>query len=134
MHIGLDCAGYVYNILESVGKNQTLEIFNNFVWADPKNRTRSHAGAFIFDSPILEEIDDYSTLRPLDIFIMRDHTHVGILAEHQSTLCLTDCSMGKGGITFSKLYFDKGSLIVEESEPWTELLKDHGVVVRRFAS
>jgi len=132
MHIGLDCAGYIYNILDLIEKSQGVEIFKNLAWINPKDRKRSHAGAFIYDSENLEEIKDYNNLKPLDIIITKDHTHAGILAKYQDKLCLTECSMGKNGITFSTIVHNNTLLMVEESKYWTKLLNNHEVVIKRL--
>lgn len=134
MHIGLDCSGYIYNIFNSIEKIQGENILNKLAWIDTEDRKRSHAGAFIFDSENLEKIEDFKNLRPLDILIFRGHTHVGILAEYQSNLCITDCSMGKNGITFSKLCSTEDGLTIDGSESWTEMLKNHEIVIRRLSS
>jgi len=132
MHIGLDCAGYVYNILDLIEKSQGVEILKALAWVNPEDIKRSHAGAFIYDSENLEEIRDYGNLKPLDIIITKDHTHVGIFAEYQNELCLTDCSMGKNGITFSKIVRNSAVLTVEEADYWNKVLNSHEVIIRRL--
>lgn len=132
MHVGLDCSGYIYNILVSIEKAQSIETLRRLAWADPESTKPSHAGAFIFDSKNLREVKEYADLLPLDLFIRRDHTHVGILTEIDGNLFLADCSMGKGGITYSRLHLSGNDLVVENYDSWTSCLRDGGVIIRRL--
>ncbi len=132
MHIGLDCSGYIYNILDSIEKDQGIELLKHLAWTDNKTMKPSHAGCFIFDSKNLEEINDYSDLIPLDIFIGRDYNHIGILVKVNGQLCLTECSMGENGISFSNLSFEGDKLVVEGNESWTKSLKSGEIIIRRL--
>lgn len=131
MHVGLDCAGYIYNILLEVQNQTGVNIIDKLAWKDVTNKRPSHAGAFIFDAIQLEQVDDYRNLKPLDILIFDDHTHVGILCDYKNGLYLTDCSMGKNGISFSKLVWQGNDLIIENSESWTKVLNGKKITVRR---
>lgn len=132
MHVGLDCSGYVYNILESIEKDQSLEILKNMAWANKEERKRSHAGAFIYDSDSLEKVNNYSSLKPLDIIVTKNHIHVGILAENEGTLSLTDCSVGNNGITFNKVLQQGKMIRIDGSEYWTALFASNDLIIRRL--
>lgn len=132
MHIGLDCAGYVYQILSAVEKELGMPVLDNLAWRDKENTKPSHAGAFIFDSDSLEKITDFRQLRPLDILIFSDHTHVGLVCNFNNRLTLTDCSMGKNGIAFFYLDWVNGELTAQNSDSWTTVLKTKEVIARRL--
>jgi hypothetical protein len=132
MHIGLDCSGYVFNILKAIDDDQNLGLLDKLAWRDPEAKRPSHAGCFVFDSEAFEEIKDFADLRPLDILIYKNYTHIGILADFEGALCLTECSMGNNGISFSKVTFDGTALMVEGSESWNRHLAAGDIVVRRI--
>lgn len=134
MHIGLDCSGYIYNILDSIEKNKGIEILRHLAWTNPETMKPSHAGTYIFDSENLDEISSYGDLKPLDLFIRKDHIHVGILAVYKGHLCLTDCSMENNGISFSKVGLEGNLLIIEHNESWNKMLKKDEVIIRRINS
>ena len=133
MHIGLDCAGYIYQILAEVEEALDVPILNELTWRDKENIKPSHAGAFIFDSESLEKITDLRQLKPLDILVFSDHTHVGMVCNYKHRLALTDCSMGKNGISFLYLDWVDGDLVAKNSDSWSAVLKNKEVVVRRLA-
>ncbi len=132
MHVGLDCSGYIYNILTEIEKEQKTEILKLMAWADPETMKPSHAGAFIFDSEQLGEVTNYADLMPLDLLVTKDHTHIGILVELDSTLQLADCSMARDGITVSKIHMRGKKVLVDGYDRWTNYLRDGDVVVRRL--
>jgi len=133
MHIGLDCAGYIYQILAEIEKTLNTPILSKLAWRNKEDMKPSHAGAFIFDSENLEKITDFRQLKPLDILVFSDHTHVGMICDYKHRLALTDCSMGKNGISFFYLDWVDGDLIAKNSDSWTTVLKNKEVVVRRLA-
>ena len=132
MHIGLDCSGYIYNIVSEIEKEQNVEILKHLAWASPESMKPSHAGAFIFDSEKLKEITNYTDLMPLDILVRKDYTHVGILVEIDRALYLADCSMGRNGITFNKTLLTDKELVIDGYDSWTNHLRDREVVIRRL--
>ncbi len=132
MHIGMDCAGYIYQILLAVEQELGMPILDKLAWRDKENMKPSHAGAFIFDSKDLENIRDFRQLKPLDILVFSDHTHVGMVCNYKHRLALTDCSMGKNGIAFFQLDWVNGELIAKNSDSWTTVLRDKKVVAERL--
>ena len=131
MHIGLECSGYVCNILAAIENSLGIEILKQLAWREPETKKPSHAGAFIFDSERLTEITDYEDLKPLDMFILRDHSHMGILAEYKGDLCFNDCAMEMNGISFNRLFRDGDSYVIEGRDYRTEALNNGEFVVRR---
>ncbi len=123
MHIGLDCAGYVFNILKAIELDQKVDIISLLAWADPEKIKPSHAGVFIFDSEKFEEIPKHKLLRPLDLAVFKDHSHVGIIIEKNRSLCIADCSMKLDGITVKPL---------ETRSTWAKRVENGEVVFRRL--
>lgn len=130
MHIGLDCSGFAYNVLEFIGKELGKDLISKLAWKDPNDRKRSHAGVSVFDSPNFREIKNYSDLRPLDLLIPKDHLHIGVVVQHEDSLAIVECSMGKNGISFSKIDNDSG-LKIKESDYWTGLIDKNELIVKR---
>lgn len=132
MHVGLDCSGYVYNVLKAVGTSLEVDLLEYLAWVDPKTKKPSHAGAFIFDSDNLETINDHSELRPLDILVFKDHVHVGLILKVDDKLSLVDCSMGNDGITFYDTQIDNNQLSVASESSWNRHLGKGNIKIKRL--
>jgi hypothetical protein len=133
MHIGLDCSGYVYNVIKAIEEEQKIDLLSLMSWADPTKMIPSYAGAFIFNSDKLIEITDVKTIKPMDILIYKDNTHVGLIANYKGELCLADCSMSRD-VSLRKITFENNKVLVEDSEDWTENINAEKVTIRRFHS
>jgi hypothetical protein len=134
MHVGLACAGYVYNVIRAIELDQNVELLKLMAWVNPDAMKPSHAGAFIFDSPQLNEITDYSDLKPLDIVVRRDHTHVGILLDYENVLSLADCAMVLNGLRVRRVTVSGKDVTVEDSPGWNRHIASGEVIFRRLFS
>lgn len=134
MHIGLDCSGYIFNIIDSIQENLELNLLSKLKWQNPSEIRPSLAGVSVFDSEEFEQVTNYDELKPIDMLIPKDHLHIGILCELNNELMLTECSMGKNGITFSKVVKNNNDLKVENSDGWTSLFQNRNLIIRRIQS
>lgn len=131
MHIGLDCSGYVYNILKNIEETLKIDILNTLAWEDQNTKEPSHAGAFIFDSDNLETITD-KNFKPLDILVFKNHRHVGILLETSGKLYLADCSMGRDGISLYDFNISEGEISIKNSSAWNREFSNGNVISKRL--
>jgi hypothetical protein len=92
--LGIDCSGYVFNILK--GAISDKEFLNSLNWVDEK-MTVSRAGVNIFCEHASKEIE-LKEIQPLDIIIIKskfngENSHMGLLIKKEDGLYLTQSSL-----------------------------------------
>lgn len=133
-HIGIDCSGFVYNVLKyAFGDNLFNSVSKMLKWQDSENKRATRVGVFVFNTDNLHTVSNYSQLQPLDLAIFKDNTHMGVILNRANVLYLVDSSTGRGGITFSEVLFkDNDTVEFEDRDIWNARIPDD-LLFKRFS-
>jgi hypothetical protein len=111
--IGVDCSGYVFNILRGVFPND--DFLHSLNWLSEKMEA-SRAGVDIFanNASILVDINDLQSL-DLVLFKSKDscnYSHIALLVEHNGELYITQSSMFAlpSGVRFGRFIINNGNI------------------------
>lgn len=100
--LGIDCSGLVYNILNNTFGYLGLQVeFNNSLfWLDPSKKVNSRANVSIFGGKASVEVAD--KIRPLDLLIKSDKSHIILILEIKNELYNVESSMALGEVGITK--------------------------------
>lgn len=100
-HIGVDCSGFVYNILEYSLPSQIWEQQKALLyWGDPEKMQVSRAGVFVFNSTKLETVENIKDLQPLDLIVWKNNSHMSIIVSIDGVLVVAESALVRGVSTF----------------------------------
>lgn len=132
MHIGIDCSGFVYNVLKYAFEKTPLgKSFKLLNWTDPKMMVASRAGVSIFNSQNLIDIDK-KKIKPLDLFILSTNSHIGIVVKKPRGLFLAESTLSCNGIILNKIIAKNGLLTVAGRPGWSIKKNQKTVIIKRF--
>ena len=104
-HIGVDCSGFVYNVLAgALDRIAFTNLMDNLAWTDNKRRDAARASVAVFNSPKLQTITDMTQLQPLDLCINSNNSHIGIFIRMDQFIYLAESSFTDGGIITRKIH------------------------------
>lgn len=106
-HIGIDCSGFVYNLLLLIDPGLFEKLKGNldwpkFEWDKGVVQSASRAGTKVFNSDRLITVDAVTEIQPLDLVIWKDNSHMGILLEVKGDMCLAHSSPDEDGVALRK--------------------------------
>ena len=106
--IGVDCSGFVYNVLISAFRKLNLEkeFIDNLNWNDKEKVGVNYAGAFVFGGSASTIIKP-NQIRPLDLLLAgdsNDYFHIAIFVKKDSELCIaeSDITFSPAGVHLNK--------------------------------
>ncbi|MEK7526273.1 MAG: hypothetical protein AAB546_02245 [Patescibacteria group bacterium] len=110
--VGIDCSGFVYNVLSfAFGKTGLLEKFNNsLAWLNPEKQGPTRAGVFVFSGEASDEVK-IEDLRSLDVILVKNikgaggYSHMMMILEGDNGLNVAQSTLSivPAGVHIEKL-------------------------------
>ncbi len=139
--LGVDCSGFVYNVLAATLRKFNLEdrFINSLQWKDDQHDVY-HAGSFSFCGSASRVITPQS-VRPLDLITITDGVevlHVAIVVRSGDSLLVAQSSLvtNPSGVTLGLLVVGevgvRFDLALSMGNQWEELLRRGRLAIRRL--
>jgi hypothetical protein len=140
--IGIDCSGFVYNVLDyAFGKLGSLEeLKKRLAWQDIQKQTPSRAGVFIFKGSASSVISAKEA-RPLDLICIsfQNYDHIGMLIDAADKLKVAQSTIGvlPTGVNLSSFSVSSRGIPVfgyqpDDTDNWEKLYKNGKLEFRRL--
>ncbi len=139
--IGIDCSGFVYNVLKhALEQTGEFEKFNNSLqWKSEKHNV-DNAGVFVFKQPATDVIEPKDA-QALDLVIIKKgkkHTHICLILEKEGQLKLAQSSIATNpaAVTVTDLEIANNKPIFHFEQTlgkdWAKMYKKDALTFRRL--
>lgn len=129
-HLGIDCSGFVFNVLlKSLSAKEFEELLLKLSWINDTNRTVTQAWCAVYQTDKLSTITDISAIQPLDLLVLKDLTHIGIVIYKDEKYFLADSSIELDGITLHEIDLKNSTIIGREE--WNKHITRDNVMIKR---
>lgn len=116
--LGVDCSGYVYNVLKKTFGTLGLEkeLNDSLNWADREKTGAYKASVDIFSGDSSEVVSDILSIRPLDLVLYKSpqggYSHCAMIVRNEKELFVTHSTLTAvpNGVRLDKLNIKNGKL------------------------